>query len=119
MIEFPKTYPEVRLLKKAVRRAMRNRFHILSLTELAPKKSFEDLTTLGRLWQNAGLGRMFEMFEEGRRSVEFSLNEQAVFEINKLNQKTILGRLGSVNLSNWIAIAALAVSIFALFKSGS
>jgi hypothetical protein len=62
---------------------------------------------------------MIEVSENGLHSVHFSLNEKAVFEINKLNQKTIWGRLQSVDFSNWIALGALVVSIFALFKSGS
>jgi hypothetical protein len=89
------------------------------LTELAPRKSLDDLTKLGRSWQDAGLGRMIELSEDGRRSVHFALNEKAVFEVNKLNQRSIFGRIQSVDFSNWIALGALVVSIIALFKPGS
>ncbi|MFN3456089.1 MAG: hypothetical protein ACK4Z8_00770 [Novosphingobium sp.] len=119
MIEFPPTFPDVHLLKKAVRWTVRHRYHIPSLTELAPKKSLAELTATGRAWQKAGLGTMIEQSEEGRRSVHFSLNDQAVFEVNRLNQQSIVGRVQSVNLSNWIALSALVVSIIALFKPGS
>ena len=119
MIQFPPAYPEVRLLKKAVRWSMQNRYHIPSLTELEPRRSLEELTAVGRAWQAADLGSMMEVSEDGRRSVHFSLNDAAVLAVNRLNQKSIIGRIRSVNRSDWIALGALVVSFFALLKPGS
>lgn len=98
---------------------MQNRYHIPSLTELAPRRSLQELTELGRAWQAANLGSMMEVSEDGRRSVHFSLNDTAVLAVNRLNQKSITGRILSINRSDWIALGALIVSFFALFKPGS
>ena len=62
---------------------------------------------------------MIEQSENGHRTVHFALNDRAVYEVNRLNQQTIWGRMQSVNISNWIALGALVVSILALFKPGS
>lgn len=118
MIEFPPDYPEVRLLKKAMCWAIRNRFHKAPLTELAPKRSLDVLRKLVRLWEKAGLGQVLEPTENGRDIVVFSLNGKAVFEINKSNQKSIWGWLQSVCFSNWIAFGALVLPIFALLSRG-
>ena len=59
---------------------------------------------------------MIEVSESGVRSVHFSLNDDAVTAVHQINKQTITGRLGSVNRTEWIAIAALIVSIAALFK---
>ena len=119
MIEFPPEYPEQKLLKRAVRWSFRNRDHIPSLTRLFPRKSLEELTELGRKWQASGLGFMMEMSEEGRRSVHFALNDHAATVIKQMDEGSLTGRLKSVGWSNWIAFAALLVSIAALFKPGS
>jgi len=62
---------------------------------------------------------MIEASEEGKRSVHFALNDEAVMAVNRLNQQTIFGRIRSVNRSDWIAIGALIVSVIALFRPGS
>ena len=119
MIQFPPNYPEEGLLKKAVRWSLQNRYHIPSLSELAPRRSLEELTELGRAWQAAELGSMMEVSEEGRRSVHFSLNDTAVLAVKQLNQKSLVGRIRAINRSDWIALGALVISFFALLKPGS
>jgi hypothetical protein len=119
VIEFPTEYPETKLLKKAVRWSIRHRYHIPSLTELSPGSSMEELIEIGRQWQKAGLGRMIEQSDHGRRSVHFSLNDHAVMAVRQMDERSILGRLKSVNRSDWIAVGAFIVSVIALFKPGA
>ena len=119
MIQFAPSFPNEKLLKKAVRWSLRNRYHIPSLTELAPKETLETLTSVGREWQSAGLGSMIEQSESGVRSVHFALNDDAVVAVRQMDESSIVGRAKSVGWSNWIAFAALTVSIIALFKPGS
>jgi hypothetical protein len=119
VIEFPTDYPEAKLLKKAVRWSFRHRYHIPSLSNLSPNRSLNELTEIGRQWQKAGLGILIEQSEHGRRSVHFSLNDQAIMVVRKLDEQSIFGRLKSVNRSDWIAIGALIVSVIALFKPES
>jgi hypothetical protein len=116
VIEFPPIYSEPKLLKKAVNWSKQNKYHIPSLSALAPKKDIEKLTELGRDWQKAGLGILMEFSEEGRRSVLFSLNETALSVVDDLQKQTIVGWLHSINRSEWIAAGAFVVSIIALFK---
>lgn len=116
MIEFPTDYPETKLLKKAVRWSFRHRYYIPSLTDLSPNRSLEELTDIGRQWQKAGLGSMIEQSDHGRRSVHFSLNDQAVMAVRRMDEQSILGRLKSVDRSDWISIFALIISVIALFK---
>jgi len=119
VIDFPTDYPEAKLLKKAVRWSFRHRYHIPSLTELSSHQSLEELTDIGRQWQKAGLGTMIEQSDHGRRSVHFSLNDQAVMAVRQMDEQSILGRIKSVNRSDWIAIGAFIVSVIALFKPES
>jgi hypothetical protein len=119
VIEFPPSYPERKLLKRAVRWSLRNRYRIPSLTKLEPKRSLQALTKVGRDWQKYGLGTMIEQFENGRRSLHFALNDHAVTAVKQMDEAAIIGRVKSVGWSNWIALAALFVSIAALLKPGS
>lgn len=119
MIEFPPEYPEEKLLKQAVRWSFRNRHHIPSLSELFPRRSVEELTDLGRKWQASELGFMIEFSNGGRRSVSFSLNDQAVAVVRQMDEGSLIGQAKSVGWSDWIAFAALIVSVFALVKPGS
>jgi hypothetical protein len=116
VINFPPSYRDEKLLKKAVRWSMRNRFHIPSLSTLAPRRDVAAVTEVGRAWQDAGLGRMIEVSEEGHCTVHFSFNDEAVLVVNKLNRRSLMGRFKMISQSDWIAAGALLVSLIALFK---
>ena len=116
MIEFPPSYPEIKLLRKAVRWAEKNKDHIPSLSALAPKEDVHALTELGKSWQKLGLGRLLEVSEDGHRSVLFSLDEQAISVVEELRQQSVFGWLRSVARSDWISFWAFIISLIALFK---
>jgi hypothetical protein len=116
VITFSPLFPDVKLLQKAVKWSLQNRYHIPSLTLLAGSRGLDELTETGRAWQAAGLGTMIEMSAEGVRSVHFSLNDDAVLAVQRLNQQSFFGRLKAVNRSDWIAFGAFAVSVIALIK---
>jgi hypothetical protein len=119
VIEFPPSIPDEWLLKKAVRWSLRHRYPIPSLSDLSSRKSVEELTSIGRAWQNAGLGSMIEQSSDGHRTVHFVLHDEALFHVNELNKKSFVGRLKTITRSEWIALLALIVSFVALFKPGS
>ena len=115
-MELPPSYPEKKLLKKAVRWAIKNRDPIPSLSDLAPNKSLTSLIELGRQWQKLGLGSMIESVENGIHSVAFSFDDDAVAVVQEMQRKSIAGKMASINRSDWIAFAAFIVSVIALFR---
>ena len=116
MIEFSRLPPELKLLNQAVNLARKTKWHIISLSDLAPKRDIISLTELGREWQKAGLGFMIEESNEGQRSVSFSLNDKAVSVVAEVHKRSLFGWLRSVTRSDWIALGAFIVSVIALFK---
>ncbi len=98
MIEFPDEVPNTALLRKTVSHSRKHRDPFPSLSELAPEKSLQELTETGRAWQKAGLGSMTEHSNEGKRSVSFTLNEDALKLADYLDAKTIIGQLKSLPL---------------------
>lgn|GEM_PF-1427584 len=119
MIEFPPDIPEEELLRKVVNWAVKNRYHIPTINRFAKSRSNESLLKVAEAWQRAGFGEIIQEYSDGRHSVAFVLNDEAMHHVNKLNQRTLLGRIKSVNRSDWIALGALGVSIVALLKPGS
>src|SRR5690606_29808930 len=110
------TYPEKKLLKKAVRRAIKSRNPIPSLSDLARNKSHSSLIEPGRQWQTLELGLMIESVENGVQSVAFSFHDNAVAVVQDMQRKSVVGKITSINRSDWIAFAALIVSVIALFR---
>ena len=115
MIEFEAPIEEPKFLRRVVLWARRNRDSIPSLSDLARKRSVADLTALAKLWQQAGLGQMIEVSEDGRRSVLFSLSDDALKSVDATYRKSLVGRLLSVPKGDWIALGSFLVSCAALF----
>ncbi|MDP5278577.1 hypothetical protein Q9Q95_06550 [Sphingomonas sp. DG1-23] len=97
MIEFEPPIPRLRLLRRAVKWALKNKDHIPSLSDLAPRMTVEQLTELARSWQKIGFGSLMEVSEEGKRSVLFSLNDEAVSKVKAIERESLLGRIRSVS----------------------
>ncbi|QDX24972.1 hypothetical protein FPZ54_02280 [Sphingomonas suaedae] len=116
MIEFEAPPEDLKLLRRVVKQARKNKDPFPSLTDLAPRRSVDELIELGKSWQRAGLGRVIEEMSADIRSVSFTVDEAAFEAIRKADQGTLWGRLAQVPRSDWIAIAAFVVSVFALFK---
>jgi hypothetical protein len=115
LIEFAPTIQNPKLFRKTVRWATNNKDHIPSLSNLAPKLTVAELTDLARSWQKIGFGQMIEASEEGRRSVFFSLNQDALSASEELDRRGLKARLSRVPRSDWIALAALAVSALSAY----
>ena len=117
MIEFAPLIEEPKLLRRAVLWARRNRYPIPSLSDLARSRTVEDLTNVGKSWQNAGLGRLIEVSEDGQKSVHFSLNDTALASVDAAYGQSLAGRLASISKSDWIAFGSLLISGGALVVS--
>ncbi|MBX3595557.1 hypothetical protein [Sphingomonas sp.] len=114
MIAFEPTVQEPKLLRSAVLWAKRNKDHIPSISSLAPTRGWKDLTALGRSWQEAGLGALIEASEDGRRTVYFSLNDNALTSVDAEFRRSLIGRLQAVPRAEWISLSSMLVSVGAL-----
>jgi len=117
VIQFDPLIEGPKLLRRAVLWARRNRYPIPSLSDLARGRTVEDLTQLAKSWQQAGLGRVIEVSEDGRKSVHFSLNDAALASVDAAYRRSFSGRLRSISKSDWIAFGSLLVSGGALLVS--
>jgi hypothetical protein len=115
VIEFEPSVQNPRLLRRAVRIALKKKDYIPSLSDLAPRLTVDQLIQLGKSWQKHGLGSIIEASEDGKRSVLFSLNDTAVSVVADMSRRSLRGRLGAVPRSEWIALAALAVSALSAY----
>jgi hypothetical protein len=114
VIEFEPEVHDQKLLRRSVVWARRNKYPIPSLSDLASGRDLRELTEIARSWQDAGLGRLIEVSEEGHRSVHFSLNDAALASVDAQYRRSLKGRLQSVSRSDWIAFGSFLVSAISL-----
>jgi hypothetical protein len=123
MIEFDQPIPDLKLLRRLVRVARKNQDTSPSMTDLARKRTLADLTNVGRSWQKAGLGSLVEQSSDGVRSVYFTLNDAALEVVDSADSRRLIARIGRVERSDWISLAALVISAvsayFTYLKVGS
>jgi hypothetical protein len=117
VIEFETPPRNLELLRKLIRKATMDKFHIQSLSDLAPELELIELREIAKSWQEDGLGRMHEVTVLDVRHVSFSLNQKAINALDDADRQTMIGRLKMVSRSDWIAVAAVIISLIALFKT--
>nr|WP_294817628.1 hypothetical protein [uncultured Sphingomonas sp.] len=110
MIEFEPPIRDLKLLRRAVRKAQKDRDPFPSLSDLAPNRDLDELIEIAKSWQRAGLGSVIEQFSNGVSSVSFTVDEAALELIRAEDRRSLIGRLRTVPRSDWIALAALTVS---------
>ncbi|MGC6399267.1 hypothetical protein ACNI3Q_01655 [Sphingomonas sp. FW199] len=98
MLEFKDPIEAPKLLVKAVRWAKKHRFHILSLSALAPSQSYDELKQVAKTWQANGFGTMFEECFDCHRTVTFSLNASAMAAAENIERKSLRGRFSALPL---------------------
>ena len=116
MIEFHSAPEKLKPLKRVAQQAQRDKNPTLSLFDLEPKRSVEELIRISKAWQRAVLARMIEHSADGIRSVSFIVKEPALQYEHGEWRRSWSGRLAQVSRSDWIALAAIIVSVIALFK---